>query len=113
MTSNKDAIKKAVIAEVRKLESICSEASDEEVHNIIFRNSNSIRLKKSGWNILRRNFECEQFELSKKLTGKELIVLQNKLEWPYFLSAKNIYLFSTKDIFTLRLMGGDVSKWLS
>lgn len=110
----KEHIRETIILEVRKLDPEKFESlSDKEIGSLIFRNTRAIRLKKSGWDILRKHFDSEQFELSRRLNGKELILLQNKMKYPYFLSAKNIYLFNTKDIFTLKLLGGDVSKWLT
>lgn len=112
--SSKERIKKVIISEIRKLDPEKFESSsDQELESLIFRNSKTIRLKKTGWNILRKHFNCEKFELGRRLTGKELISIQEKLEWPYFLSAKNIYLFNSKDIFKLRLYGGDIGKWLA
>jgi len=110
---NNDKIKETIIAEVRKLDHRYESSTDAEIEKVVFRNTKTIRLRKSGWDILRKHFTSEKFELSRRLTGKELLILQKKMQYPYFLSAKNLYLFSTRDIFKIRLMGGDVSKWLS
>ena len=63
---------------------------------------------------MRKHFEHEVFEVDKeeRLSGRDLIALHRKMAFPYFLSQNKLYLFSSKDIFVLKLHGADLKKWL-
>lgn len=107
-------LKANLFAYLRANEDRFAAHTDEQLGKTIFLNSLTLRLRKEGWIVLKRHFECEVFEVDKdeRLSGKDLIALRKKMVWPYFLSQNKIYLFSAKDIFLLRLHGDNLKKWL-
>ena len=82
---------------------------------LIFQSPTSLRLRNSGYHILKNLYDNEKFELESKLNGRELLTLKNDVGWPYFLPQNHSYiiLFTIKASFLLKLQGGHVKKWLA
>jgi hypothetical protein len=105
--------KQAIFNDLRKELEPYSAFSDKELDTYIFRNPQTLRLRKEGYELLSKVYWSEKFDVSKtKLTGREILTLKNEVPLPYFLTAKYLYLFSSKQAFILSLLKGDVHKWL-
>jgi hypothetical protein len=89
--------------------------SDHELDLKVFQAPSTIRLRPFGFTLLKDLFDCYEFELQERLTGRELLALKNYVGLPYFLpvNGKRIFIFSAKSAFRLKLGGGDVKKWLN
>lgn len=85
----------------------------EELDSRLFKNRSTVRLSRSGYQCLKKHFQHSSFGISSPLTGKELLTLKYEVQYPYFLTATRLYLFSSKDVFIIKLNGGDVKKWLA
>lgn len=107
--------KAKLFEELRKhfpeLESI----DDHDLDLKVFQAPSTIRLRPFGFTLLKELFDCYEFELEERLTGRELLALKNHVGLPYFLptNGKRIFIFSSKSAFRLKLGGGDVKKWLN
>lgn len=82
---------------------------------VLFQSPYSLRLRKTGYILLKALYDHERFELKEKLTGRELMTLKNDVGWPYYLPVDHSYivLFTIRESFLLKLQGGNVKKWLS
>ena len=89
--------------------------TDEELDHKIFQSPSSLRLRWSGFVVLRKVYTYEEFPLDENLTGRELMTLKNYVQWPYFLPTNHssLYLFTIKQSFVLKLQGSDVKRWLA
>lgn len=105
-------IKEQIFTHIRQVDSHNAESSDEELNKFIFRNRRSLRLRLSGYNYLKKFFVCEEVKIDQPFTMKNIIALKNKVTYPFFLSKTALYLFNSRDIFFLRLNGGNISNWL-
>lgn len=93
---------------------LLSEVEYKKLDLAMFQSHTSLRLKRTGYMLLKTIYANEKFPLEKKLTGRELLTLKNHVGWPYFLPVDQSYivLFTIKESFLLRLQGGNVKKWL-
>lgn len=107
-------IKKFIIEDLQKDDFFLNETY-ESVDGFIFISPSTLRLRYFGYKLLKDIYKNETFDLSERLTGKELMTLKNCVGWPYYLPTHNttITLFTMKHSFILKLNGGDVKKWLS
>ncbi len=106
--------KLAIFADLRKENEAYCQLTDKELDHLIFRNSQTLRLKKEGYDLLSKVYWSEKFDVgTTKLTGRELLTLKNAVPLPFFLTAKYLYLFSSKQAFILSLLKGDIRKWLA
>lgn len=90
-----------------------ADIDDAALQKMLFMNKNTIRLHVRGFNFMKKHFECYDFAIDTKLSGADLLILKRQVQFPYFLSAKRLYVFSSKDAFVLKLNGGNVKKWLA
>ncbi len=90
------------------------EETHKSLDGLMFNAPTTLRLTHFGYSILRNIYDHEKFPLEEKLTGRELLTLKNHVTWPYYLpgSHANLFLFTIKQSFVLKLNGGDVKKWL-
>lgn len=93
------------------ISSLC-EADDQTLDKMLFKNRFTIRLHRRGYQFMQKHFENFSFDIQSKLSGSNLLTLKKHIQFPYFLSDKKLYIFSSKDAFVLKLNGGNVKKWL-
>ena len=93
---------------------LLSEVEHDKLDLALFQSHSSLRLKKTGYMLLKTVYDNEKFPLEKKLTGRELMTLKKHVGWPYYLPVDHSYivLFTIKESFLLKLQGGNVKKWL-
>lgn len=94
---------------------ILSDINYDKIDPVLFQSPVSLRLRKTGYMILKNIYDNEKFTLKEKLTGRELMTLKRHVGWPYYLPVDHSYivLFTIKESFLLKLQGGDVKKWLA
>jgi hypothetical protein len=117
MTSSENHVlelKKFIFKELADKGKILSEVEYDKLDNAMFQSPSSLRLRNTGYLLLKTIYDNEKFPLEKRLTGRELLTLKNDVAWPYFLPAQQQYivLFTIKESFLLKLQGGNVKKWL-
>ena len=106
-------LKSKIFAEIRQVEETFSDYTDEKLDQYMFRNRYTVRLSKDGLNLMVKHFYGEAFELDEKMSGRDLIALKRKMIYPYYLDRKKMHLFSGKDIFTIKILGKHLKKWIS
>lgn len=105
-------IKEQLFAEIRRCDTSLEDATYQELDLAFFRNKKTIRLTPIGHHLLRKHFHSETFDLPTRLSGRDLIALKDKVGLPYYLGRTTITLFSSKEIFKVKLIG-DVKEWLA
>lgn len=76
-------------------------------------NGRGTRLTKKGFELMSGLFSSYKvtFEKGKGIKTKHLIILERAMEYPYYLTRQNIWLFSQQDAFMLQLNGSDLDMW--
>lgn len=70
----------------------------------VFINKTSLRLSKSGLKLFLKTYESWRFQ-DHKLVTKDLLSLQRKMIYPYYIDSKSLVLFTEKDAFMAKLAG--------
>lgn len=67
-----------------------------------------LRLSSLGYQLLKREYDFYAFPIEKesKVTARHILALDAEMKWPYYLSSKQIVLFSEEDAVILKLVGG-------
>lgn len=67
-----------------------------------------LRLTRTGYELLRKDFDSYAFAIDKetKVTAKHILRLDSEMQWPYYLTQKQIVLFSEEDSIILKLVDG-------
>jgi len=91
-----------------------------------------LRLTKEGFNWLKEHYDVYKITLSEEyLTGRHILYLDRYLEFPYYIIRRTpyrravgpaspqktfqgvgLYLFSGQDTIELKLLSGDIDKWV-
>jgi len=73
-----------------------------------------LRLTYLGYDLLKQEFDCYRYPLESDtiIKPKHLIALDRNMQWPYYLSKKQIVLFSEEDSVVFKLVGG-YENWIS
>ena len=73
-----------------------------------------LRLTSLGYQLLRREYDHYPFPIEKesKVTARHILALDKEMQWPYYLTQKQIVLFSEEDSVVLKLVGG-YDNWIS
>lgn len=100
-----DSLKILIFAEVRNNHEKSETLSDAELNQLMFRNPSGMRLNFPGFLILKNIFTAYSFEIPFNLTAKHFIGM-GKMEFPYFVTAKRLVLFSEVDSMVIKLYGG-------
>lgn len=77
----------------------------------IFMNQDSLRLRPLGHQLLKIMFDYYEFELERRLTAGELLLLSEHMNGPFYLHNNKIFVYSNKHIVMFRIAGG-VTSWL-
>jgi hypothetical protein len=71
---------------------------------IVFKNSHTLRLTKTGERVLSKAYDSYSFD-PPKLNGHNLINLLRKMKYPYYIDKKKLVLFTEQDSFLAKLAG--------
>ena len=70
-----------------------------------------LRLTKLGNTLLKEQYDTYKFPVSEGIHNRLLLRLHDKMQWPYFLDRKNLWLFSEDDAMWLKLVSNDIEKF--
>lgn len=70
-----------------------------------------LRLTKLGFTLLKDRYDSYPFAVAEGIHKKLLLKLHDKMQWPYYLDKKHLYLFSEDDAMWLKLVGDDIEKF--
>lgn len=79
----------------------------------VFKNSKGTRFTSFGYNSAKTIWRTYPIKLPEKYTilNKTLLLLDQRMIWPYFLSKKYLVLFNDMDAFEFSLYQGDINLW--
>lgn len=97
-------LKESIFNEIRKLHEKSAGLSDGQLNKLIFHHPDGLRLSLAGFVIVKSIFTAYSFAMPDTLKSKHQRGL-SKLEFPYFITAKRLVLFSDMDAMTIKLYG--------
>jgi hypothetical protein len=107
MTLSKEQISKLVFDEIQK-------SVDKPMAFFqIFKNSKGTRFTGLGFDLASFLWKTYTVKLPQdyKIVNRTLLMLDSRMEWPYYLSKKKLILFSEMDAFEFTLYSGDINLW--
>jgi hypothetical protein len=107
MTLSKEQISKLVFNEIQK-------SVDKPMAFFqIFKNSKGTRFTGLGFDLASFLWKTYTVKLPQdyRIANKTLLMLDSRMEWPYYLSKKKLILFSEMDAFEFTLYSGDINLW--
>lgn len=107
MTLSKEQISNLVFQEIQK-------SVDQQLTFFrIFKNSKGTRFTGLGFELAGFLWKTYTVKLPEKyiIQNKTLLMLDNRMEWPYYLSKRKLVLFSEMDAFEFSLYQGDINLW--
>jgi hypothetical protein len=107
MTLSKEQISKLVFDEIQK-------SVDKPLNFFqVFKNSKGTRFTGLGFDLASFLWKTYTVKLPQdyKIANRTLLMLDSRMEWPYYLSKKKLALFSEMDAFEFTLYSGDINLW--
>ena len=79
----------------------------------IFKNAKGTRFTGTGFDLARSLWKIYpvKFKQEYRVLNKTLLLLDERMEWPYYLSKRQLVLFSEMDAFEFALYSGDINLW--
>lgn len=106
-TLSKKQISEAIFQQLQK-----SVGKDLEFFEI-FKNTKGTRFTSTGFELAKRLWKIYplKFKQEYRVLNKTLLLLDERMEWPYYLSKRQLVLFSEMDAFEFTLYQGDINLW--
>lgn len=107
MTLSKEQISKLVFDEIQK--SVDTPLTFFKV----YKNNKGTRFTGLGFDLASFLWKTYTVKLPQdyKIANRTLLMLDSRMEWPYYLSKKKLILFSELDAFEFTLYSGDINLW--
>jgi hypothetical protein len=79
----------------------------------VFKNDKGTRFTGQGFELASTIWKAYTVKLPEnyKILNRTLLMLDSKMEWPYYLSKRKLVLFSEMDAFEFSLYQGDINLW--
>jgi len=79
----------------------------------IFKNAKGTRFTGTGYEVAKTIWKTYPIKLPEKYTtlNKTLLLLDQRMAWPYYLSKRYLVLFNEMDAFEFSLYQGDINLW--
>lgn len=106
-TLSKNQISEAIFEQLKK-----SVGQDLEFFQI-FKNTKGTRFTSTGFELAKSLWKIYpvKFKQEYRVLNKTLLLLDERMEWPYYLSKRQLVLFSELDAFEFALYSGDINLW--
>ena len=106
-TLSKKQISEAIFDKLQK-----SVGKDLEFFQI-FKNAKGTRFTSTGFELAKSLWKVYpiKFKQEYRVLNKTLLLLDDRMEWPYYLSKRQLVLFSEMDAFEFSLYSGDINLW--
>jgi hypothetical protein len=98
-------LKTAIFKELRATTNKVDAFTDEQLNDVMFHHSDSLRLSYGGYLWMGKMFTAYQFPVPNTLKSKHQIGL-SKMEYPYYITPNRLVLFSDTDAMVVKLAGG-------
>jgi hypothetical protein len=79
----------------------------------IYKNTKGTRFTGTGFELAKRIWKIYplKFKQDYRVLNKTLLLLDNRMTWPYYLSKRQLVLFNEMDAFEFTLYQGDINLW--
>ena len=79
----------------------------------VFKNAKGTRFTGFGYDVAKTIWKSHIIKLPEKynILNKTLLLLDQRMSWPYYLSKKYLVLFNDMDAFEFSLYQGDINLW--
>ena len=79
----------------------------------IFKNIKGTRFTSTGFELAKKLWKVYpiKFKQEYRVLNKTLLLLDERMAWPYYLSKRQLVLFSEMDAFEFTLYSGDINLW--
>lgn len=79
----------------------------------VYKNAKGTRFTGAGLDVAKTIWKIYKIKLpdNYSILNKTLVMLDNRMTWPYYLSKKQLILFSEMDAFEFTLYQGDINLW--
>jgi len=79
----------------------------------IFKNIKGTRFTSTGFELAKKLWKVYpvKFKQEYRVLNKTLLLLDERMDWPYYLSKRQLVLFSEMDAFEFTLYSGDINLW--
>jgi hypothetical protein len=106
-TLSKKQISEAIFDKLQK-----SVGKDLEFFQI-FKNTKGTRFTSTGYELAKSLWKTYplKFKQEYRVLNKTLLLLDERMDWPYYLSKRQLVLFSEMDAFEFTLYQGDINLW--
>lgn len=106
-TLSKKQLSEAIFEQLKK-----SAGRDLEFFQI-FKNIKGTRFTSTGFELAKSLWKVYpiKFKQEYRVLNKTLLLLDERMEWPYYISKRQLVLFSEIDAFEFTLYQGDVNLW--
>lgn len=107
MTLSKEQISKLVFDEIQK------SVDTPLTFFRVFKNVKGTRFTGLGFDLASFLWKTYTIKLPEnyRVANKTLLMLDQRMEWPYYLSKRQLILFSEMDAFEFSLYQGDINLW--
>jgi hypothetical protein len=80
---------------------------------MIFKNAKGTRFTGKGLDLSKELWKVYTIKLPEqyKILNKTLLLLDERMSWPYYLSKRQLVLFNEMDAFEFTLYQGDINLW--
>jgi len=107
MNSPKNKISEQVLETIRK------QVQQPVEFFQIFKNAKGTRFTGTGLEVAKTIWNTYTVKLPEKyiILNKTLVMLDQRMTWPYYLSKRQLILFNEMDAFEFSLYSGDINLW--
>ena len=79
----------------------------------VFKNTKGTRFTGTGFELAKTLWKVYpiKFKQEYRVLNKTLLLLDERMDWPYYLSKRQLVLFSEMDAFEFALYSGDINLW--
>tara|TARA_B000000565_G_scaffold26681_1_gene18164 strand:+ start:35 stop:418 length:384 start_codon:yes stop_codon:yes gene_type:complete len=100
-----------VLEDIRVLEDFIEPPKPRLIFDNYRPNGTGLRLTPYGNKVCKRLYDSSTIKIKEEVKGKNLIMLDKHLFWPYYLTKREITMFGATDVFDLKLYDGDINAW--
>ena len=106
-TLSKNQISEAIFEQLQR-----SVGEDLEFFQI-FKNTKGTRFTSTGFELAKKLWKVYpiKFKQEYRVLNKTLLLLDERMDWTYYLSKRQLVLFNEMDAFEFTLYSGDINLW--
>lgn len=111
-----DAVQDDLCSLIEELSGEQATHSQKDLFALLFKNyryrknsHHGLRLSYLGNRVLSKHFQSHAFQIEKQPNLQSLVILDNQMKWPYYISKRMAVFYSDNDAAWFKLNGEDMS----